>query len=62
MEGAPLPFSQTPKEEIKKSYEIKQEDDNFLINIKIINQDIILNILDVKNLIKEYEIQLTFDE
>ena len=62
MEGAPLPFSQTPKEEIKKSYEIKQEDDNFLINIKIINQDIILNVLDVKNLIKEYEIQLTFDE
>ena len=62
MEGAPLPFSQTPKEEIKKSYEIKQEDDNFLINIKIINQDIILNVLDVKNFIKEYEIQLTFDE
>ena len=52
MEGAPLPFSQTPKEEIKKSYEIKQEDDNFLINIKIINQDIILNVLDAKNLIK----------
>ena len=62
MEGAPLPTILTPKEEIKKSYEINQEGNNYKLNIKIINQEITLNILDEKDLMKEHEIKLTFDE
>ena len=62
MEGAPLPTILTPKEEIKKSYEINQEGNNYKLNIKIINQEITLNILDEKDFMKEHEIKLTFDE
>ena len=62
MEGAPLPTILTPKEEVKKSYEINQEGNNYKLNIKIINQEITLNILDKKDLMKEHEIKLTFDE
>ena len=61
MEDAPLPM--TPKEEIiKESFEIKQEEKNYKLNIEIINQEIILNVLDEKDLMKEYEIKLAFDE
>ena len=62
MEGAPLPTILTPKEEINKSYEINQEGNNYKLNIKIINQEITLNILDKKDLMKEHEIKLTFGE
>ena len=62
MEDAPLPIIQTPKEEIKESFEIKQEENNYKLNINIINQELTLNILDEKDLMKEYEIKLTFDE
>ena len=62
MEYAPLPTILTPKEEIKKSFEIKQEEDTYKLNIKIINQEITLNILDEKNLMKDHEIKLSFDE
>ncbi len=62
MEDAPLPIIQTPKEEHKESFEIKQQEKNYKLNINIINQEIILNILDEKDLMKEYEIKLTFDE
>ena len=62
MEDAPLPIIQTPKEETKESFEIKQEENNYKLNINIINQELILNILDEKDLMKEYEIKLTFDE
>ena len=43
MDDAPLPIIQTPKEEIKESFEIRQEDKNYILNINIINQEIILN-------------------
>ena len=62
MEDAPSPMTLTPKEEIKESFEIKQEEKNYKLNIEIINQEIILNVLDEKDLMKEYEIKLTFDE
>jgi len=62
MEDAPLPIIQTPKEETKESFEIKQEEKNYKMNINIINQEIILNIFDEKDFMKEYEIKLTFDE
>ena len=62
MEDAPSPIIQTPKEEIKESFEIKQDEINYKLNINIINQEIILNILDEKDIMKEYEIKLTFDE
>ena len=52
----------TKKEEIKESFKISQEEKNFKLNIEIINQEIILNVLDEKDLMKEYEIKLTFNE
>jgi len=62
MEDAPSPMTLTPKEEIKESFEIKQEEKNYKLKIEIINQEIILNVLDENDLMKEYEIKLTFDE
>ena len=62
MEDAPLPIIDSPKEEIKEFFEIKQEEKNYKLNINIINQEIIINILDEKDLMKEYEIKLTLDE
>ena len=62
MEDAPSPIIQTPKEEHKESFEIKQQEKNYKLNINIINQEIILNILDEKDLMKEYEIKLTLSE
>ena len=61
MEVAPLPF-EIPKEQISESYEIIQDDNNYKLNIKIINQDIILNVLDKKEQLKEYEIKLSLEE
>ena len=52
----------TPKEEIRESFEINQKEKNYKLKIEIINQEIILNVLDEKDLMKEYEIKLTFDE
>ena len=47
--AAPLPGVSTPKESISEYFEIKQDDNNYKLNIKIIKQDIILNILDEKS-------------
>ena len=60
--AAPLPGISTPKESISEYFEIKQDDNNYKLNIKIIDQDIILNILDEKSLMREYEIKLTLNE
>jgi len=60
MEGAPLP-SKTPKESISVFFDIKQDDNSYKLNIKVINQDIILNILE-NTYLREYEIKLTLDE
>ena len=62
MEDAPFPIIQNPKEIINTSFEIKQEEKNYKLNMKVINQKIILNILEEKDLMKEYEIKLNFDE
>ena len=62
MEEAPLPTGLTPKEEISESFEIKQDNINYKLNIKAINQDIILNLLDEKHLMKEFETKLSLDE
>ena len=62
MEDAPLPIIKTPNEEIKESFEIEQQEKIYKLNIKIINQEIILNILDEKDFMKEYEFKSTFDE
>ena len=62
MEKAPLPSVSTSKELISECFKIKQDDNIYKLNIKIIDQDIILNILDEKSLMREYEIKLTFNE
>ena len=62
MEDAPLPIMMTPKEAISKSFEIKQEENNYKLNIIIVNQDITLDLSDEKDLTKKYEIKLTLDE
>ena len=41
MEDAPLPaLYDTPKEQISQSFEIKQNNNNYKLNIKIINTNI----------------------
>ena len=62
MEDAPLPTILTPKETITESFEIKQDKDNFKLNINVFNQDIVLNLLDEKDLMKEYEKILSLNE
>jgi len=62
MEDAPLPVFITPKEKISGSFEIKQDKNIYKLNIKIINQDITMNLLSENELMKEYEIKLTFEE
>ena len=62
MDEAPLPNILTPKEKITESFVIKQEENNYKLNIEIINQEIMLDILDENDLMKEYDIKLTFEE
>ena len=62
MEDAPLPITPTPKKEIKESFEINQDEKNYKLNIGMIDQDIILNLLDKKDLMQEYEIKLTINK
>ena len=62
MEDAPLPLITTPKEVISEFFEIKQDKKNYKLNIEIINQDIILNLLDLMETMKEYEIKITLNE
>ena len=62
MDDAPLPATLTPKEEISESFDIKQDKNIYKLDIKIINQDITLNLKDKKELILEYENKFTLDE
>ena len=62
MDDAPLPTLITKKEEILKSFEIKQEENNYKLNIKYSIQDITLTLLDEKDFLKEFEIKLTIEE
>ena len=62
MEIAPL-STISSKESIKKSFKIKQDSKIYNLNIEILNKNIIiLNISEEKELYKEYEINLTFQE
>ena len=62
MEDPTIPTTITPKEIISEFFEIKQDENNYKLNIQIINQDIILNLSDQSELIKEYENKLTLEE
>ena len=62
MDDAPLPTLITKKEEILQSFEIKQEENNYKLNIKYSIQDITLTLLDEKDFLKEFEIKLTIEE
>ena len=62
MKEAPLPSITSPKEKISESFELKQDEKNYLLNIEIINQDIILNLVDQSEFMKEYEFKLAFNE
>ena len=61
MEEAPLP-NITPKESISELFEIHQNDKIYKLNIKIVNQDISLNISEEKDNFEEYGINLNFEE
>ena len=61
MEEAPLP-NITPKESISELFEIHQDDKIYKLNIKIVNQDISLNISEEKDNFEEYGINLNFEE
>ena len=53
----------TPKESIIESFKVLKDSDIYNLNIEIQNQNIIiLNLSEEKELYKEYEINLTFDE
>ena len=62
MEDAPSPINTTPKQTNSISFEIKQDENIYKMKIETINQDITLNLLDEKELMKEYEIKLTLEE
>ena len=62
MKDAPLPTILTPKETITESFEIKQDKYNYKLNINVYNQDIALNLLEEKDLMKEYEKILSLNE
>ena len=62
MEEAPLPTTITPKEEISESFEIKKDKYNYKLNIKIVEQDITLNLINQKEIMKDYKKKLSLDE
>ena len=62
MDDAPLPTTLTPKEEISESFEIKHDKNKYILDIKIINKDIILNLKDQKEVFIEYEHKFALDE
>ena len=52
----------TAKMEILKSFEIKQDNCNYKLNLKVINEEITINLIIEKDFKKEYEIKSSFDE
>ena len=61
MEEAPLPTIITPKKNIPETFEIKQNNDNYILTIEIIEEIIKINLISQTN-IKEHEVKLTLDE
>jgi hypothetical protein len=62
MEDTPLPTILAPKETITESFEIKQDKDNYKLNIKAFNQDIVLNLFEEKDLMEKFEKKLSLNE
>ena len=62
MEDAPTPIHVIEKEKILDSFEIKQDENIYKLNIEVINQDITMNLSVEKDYKKEYEIKLTLKE
>ena len=58
MEDAPTPIHVIEKEKILDSFEIKQDENIYKLNIEVINQDITMNLSVEKDYKKEYEIKL----
>jgi len=62
MDISPLTFENPEVNNISESFEFNQDDNNYKLNIEIIDKDIILNILEKKEKLKEYEIKLSLEE
>ena len=62
METSPLNCENPEVNNISESFDLNQDDNNYKLNIEIISKDIILNILEKKEKLKEYEIKLSLEE
>ena len=62
MEDAPLPTVITPNDRSAQTFEIQQDETQYKLNIEIINQNIILNLNNQKDLMKEYENKFSLEE
>ena len=62
MDNAPLPIFKTPKETISEVFEIKQKEKNYKLKVEIFDENICLNLLEEKDIMEEYGINLTLNE
>ena len=62
MELAPLYNNETPGETFYETFEIKQDDKTYIINIKYFNNNITLNISEEKLFFEIYQTKLTLNE
>ena len=62
MEDTPLQTILAPKEIITETFGIKQDKDNYKLNINVFNQDIEMNLLDEKDILKEFKKKLSLNE
>ena len=62
MELAPLNNNETPGETFYETFEIKQDDKTYIINIKYFNNNITLNISEEKLFFEIYQTKLTLNE
>ena len=62
MDNAPLPIFKTPKETISEVFKIKQKEKNYKLKVEIFDENICLNLLEEKDIMEEYGINLTLNE
>jgi hypothetical protein len=62
MDNAPLPIFKTPKETISEVFKIKQKEKNYKLKVEIFDENICLNLLEEKDIMEEYGINLTLSE
>ena len=62
MEECDLPIEETPMEPISESFEIKQDENNYKLNINTLDEYIIFNISEEKQFMREYELKLSFEQ